>query len=46
LILEIGTDQGADLLRLLEQTGGFGGLEIIPDYAGRGRAMIARKGRQ
>jgi len=43
LILEIGADQGADILDLTGQIGGFKHTRIIPDYAGRNRALVAQK---
>lgn len=43
LIIEIGADQGTDVLRLTEQMGGFKHTRIVPDYSGRSRAVIAQK---
>lgn len=43
LILEIGGDQGPEILHLAEQVGGVQHVQIIPDYSGRSRALIAQK---
>ncbi|NIQ39821.1 MAG: peptide chain release factor N(5)-glutamine methyltransferase [Proteobacteria bacterium] len=47
LVLEIGADQGKDILSLSEQIGGFKDPRIVPDYSGKSRVLIAQKsGRQ
>jgi release factor glutamine methyltransferase len=43
LVLEIGADQGKDILSLSEQIGGFKDAKIVPDYSGKSRALIAQK---
>ncbi len=43
LILEIGAYQGERILRILEQIGGLSEGRIIPDYAGKSRAIITQK---
>jgi release factor glutamine methyltransferase len=43
LVLEIGADQGADILDLVRQIGGFEQTRIIPDYSGKSRAVVAKK---
>ncbi len=45
LILEIGADQGAEILDLTGRIGGFKHTGVIPDYSGRDRALIAQKER-
>ncbi len=43
LVLEIGADQGSDVLDLIEQTGAFKRSRIISDYSGSARAVIAQR---
>ncbi len=46
LILEIGADQGEDVLQMMEQLGGFKERRIVSDYSGKSRAIIAQKAGQ
>jgi len=43
LALEIGADQAGSVIGLLEERGGYEAVEVVKDYAGHDRVVLARK---
>lgn len=43
LIVEFGADQGERVRRIAEDSAGYGEVEIVKDYAGRDRVLLARR---
>lgn len=43
LLLEIGADQAESVARLLEESGGFDEIRVLPDLNGRERVAVARR---
>lgn len=43
LLVEFGADQGERVRRIAEDSGGYAEVEILKDYAGRDRVLLARR---